>query len=165
MSSKAGKFLANYVDEGLEIDSGWSVENEMTDQRQRLSRLMAMAAIAGEIPRRLGADASPPELRADKRLNNSLKNRFSTICQSWTTLQGEEAPLVVPPFDDEEVRKQAAQIDWDAWWPEHKVWLSNHGRVIANHALKLKGRSWANKLVYRLEFEYNMLRDLLEPVS
>jgi hypothetical protein len=152
------------------FDMNWTPDDETVKQRKRLIETACMALHAGEVPRRLGGDASGPELRADKRLSRQVENRLTSVLRQWggqpADITEEYARMVSgdPETADEPghtVMQAGAQVVWADWWPKHKVLLQEEARRIASHAVKLGKTKEGNRLVHRIELEYNMLDDVL----
>lgn len=158
-----GRYAEQYLDTGLELDMAWTHELEAEQQRERLVRLAVMAMHAGQMPRRLGGDATPLELRADKRAHRQVLARLTSVYRLWGGQPADITERYHRELENEgsELISAAAQVDWEQWWAANKPKHQEHARRIATHALKLTDRKTANRLIHRLEVEWYTLDDIL----
>lgn len=167
MPGKTGhaKYLDEYIDPIMEIEPDWTEENEADEQTARLTEISALATLAKEIPRRLGGDATTPELKEDKVLCRRIKKRAETALRVWGGEPADVTEYLAAIEQDPDAAKElhirAAQVDWSNWWADEKVFLQNRARFVANHALKLQNRKLANRLVNHFELEYRQFEDIL----
>jgi len=145
-------FLAAYQDLALDVSAKDTPAGINAEEAKRLSRTLAMVILAGGIPRRLGADATGEELAIDKR---RAKRVAHVLKQSLTAWNPEGQPLAIDP----DIKKDAAQLDWEQWWIEHRKWLENRITYVATWASKIAHKpediQWAKKAVVRLQNELN----------
>lgn len=144
-----GSFLEQFNDPGLKIEEGWTPEQEVDRQQNRLARQAAMASHALEVPRRLG-DATPAALTADRKLCRRIEARSLQFLRQWATDQEVKPQTHL----DDELKAQAAQVAWVQWWADNKTHLQNELRRIATHALRLghikAGNSMCNRIINEL---------------
>ena len=172
-----GSFLDQFLDVGVHIEPGaWNATTEVEEQRKRLLDECVSALHAKSMKRRLGQEASPQELSADKKIGKMAYNRLLTAFLTWG---GDEADVTeayqeAVRFADPEVHDEAdthelivkgAQMDWDKMWEEKKAYLKLHVRFVANNAVANNDRKSGNKFANRLVNEYNSLGDIFDPVD
>jgi hypothetical protein len=166
-------FLEQFVDQGLAPDPEWTPEQEEATQQARLEKLCLITLHAKSIKRRLGGDASPAELTADKKLAKQVHNRFATCYGFYgepndtNTIEALYAEAETDENQElwQEVTREGAQIDWAKFWLNHALYLKTHIRIVATNAYKLGKKKDGNRLCNRLKNEYEMLNDILGPVD
>jgi hypothetical protein len=183
-----GTFLDQFLDT-VQVEPGhWQARDEEQTQQTRLLCELVSVRHAMEMKRRLGPDASPPELSADKKIAKMVYNRLLTAYETWGAdptnaddvynlakqaereeweeeeMQMEEV-FNLKEVDLPELLIQGAQIDWDAWWQAKKAFLRQHVRFVANNAVANNDRKNGNRFANRFANEYNSIGDVLDPVS
>jgi len=145
-------FLAEWFDPGLEVgtEKPKDIEHE---ECERLARQLAIVAAAGEIPRRIGADADSEELATDKRRSKRVAHVLRQSYLAWAGKHVNGLP------NGDEISKEAAQLDWEAWGKEQEVWLTNRMHYIVTLVHKNNGdEKFAKSAVVRLRNEVSWLR-------
>ena len=151
-------YLAQWVDPALEVSAEESVDKIVKEELERLLRLNAIATAAGQIPRRLGQDASSPELAVDKKRSRRIAHVALQLASAWS---GKDPNKLKVKYD---AAQDAAVVNWNLWWEEHRVWLINRQRYIATWASRQEDQArWCKSAMVRLNnetqwFEY-ALRD------
>lgn len=147
-------FLAEYHDPGLDVGKE-STDKIEEQERERLARQLAIVTAAGEIPRRIGGDADAEELALDKRRAKRVAHVLRQSLAAWGATRKQQANLP----EDEDVHKEAAQMDWAKWSQEHETWIGNRMRYIVTLCYKTNGdERWTKSATVRLRNESQWLR-------
>jgi len=120
-------YLSQWLDPSMEVGDETRSQLERAEV-VRLRRMYMVAAAIVEIPRRLGEDASAHELSVDKKRGRRICHVAVQLISSWT---GKETARI---RITEDLSQEAAVLDWERWWQEHDVWLTNRQRYIATWA-------------------------------
>lgn len=137
-------FITQYYDPALEISRRDTAEGITLAERERLTRMLAVAEAAAAIPRRLGAEASGEELAADKKRAKRMAHALQQSLKAWGG----------PLRDKPEVAQEAAQLRWDVWWADHQVMLANRVRYVVTWCTKAGGdERWTKSAVVKLQNE------------
>ena len=149
-SKASSEYLAAYYDPGIGVRAENPVEIVRVE-RERLYTLYFVALAASQIPKRIGGEATQEELRADKKRCHRIAHVARMSFGRWGgELAGKKEP---------DLKKEAAQIDWDKWWEAHQVALRNRITALANWGLAQdkEGQKWTKSAVQRLENELSWL--------
>ena len=119
-------YLATWYDPALEPGQDLTAKAMREEEIVRLTKLLSVAQAAGTIARRLGADATDEELAIDKKRCRRIAHVAQKVLVSW----GVEKPKTTDAI------REAAIVDWQRWWSEHRVWLDNRRRLVATWAQK-----------------------------
>lgn len=139
-------YLAQWYDPDLSVPEAESVEAITRAEIERLVKLLAITVAVAAIPRRLGADASQQDLALDKRRAKRIGHVAGQLLSAWAG----KAKLPPPP----EVNREAAIVDWKAWWEEHRTWLLNRQRYIATWCQKYEADAkWCKSALVKLNNE------------
>lgn len=152
-----GRFLDDFIDDGLEVDEAWSPEVERVRQVARLRRAVATMVVARGTPRRLGGSASDAELRTDRLTINRVGGRLSNSLIAWAG----GGVDVTDERDDPDVRCEGAQIIWERWWHEHRRRVEVEAYRIGTTTKCLGFRKDGNVMVMRLVNEMRSLDEVL----
>jgi hypothetical protein len=141
-------FLAPLHDPAMEVPEGTDAERITAEELERLARMVNVAMMAAEIPRRVGDEASAEELAIDKKRCRRVRHALTGCYKGWSggNLPEEER--------SDELRQEAAQIDWMAWWGEHDTWLNNRTRLVVTWCFNNGGdERWAKSAVVKYQNE------------
>lgn len=136
-------FLAQWLDPGLKIPEEETADKITRAERERLSRLAAVAKAAGSMPRRLGGDANAKELASDKQYCRRIEHVATQCATAWG------GALQVSG----DVGREAAIVKWDKWCQDHKVWLTNRMKYIATWASNGGDPKFAKSALVKLQNE------------
>ena len=143
-------YVAQWVDGAMAVreDSAASIT---AAEVERLGKLLAIATAAQTVSRRLGTDATDDELAADKRRAKRIAHIASQLMVGWSS-------KVKTTHIDVSVSKQAATVDWQRWWEEHRVFLINRRMYIATWAVKSGAdMKWAKSALVKITNELTWL--------
>jgi hypothetical protein len=145
-------YLTDWNDPGMEV--GKEAPKELAEQEcVRLARQLAIVTAAGEIPRRIGADASAEELALDKRRSKRVAHVLRQNLTAWSGKKTANLP------SGGEIQREAAILDWEKWAAEHQAWLLNRTRYIVTLCFKNNGdEKFAKGAVVKLTNETNWLK-------
>lgn len=148
-----GSFLEQFLEPALEVDMGWDAEAYRTQHGEALMEISGWAHFAQDVPRRLGADATPKELGWDKRLSRKLESRHYSIARLWNFHPADVTEFIMNHQDN--LRVSGAQVDWEAWWEERMAHLRKQLRVVATTGLKTGdnisiANSYCNRIINEL---------------
>lgn len=152
-------FLERWNDAGLEVDMGWDPSAYALTQRERISNLALMASHAAEVPRRLGQDATPEELRVDKLISRRVYTRAMSSLINWGTQEVDQGQSAA---ELEELHRAGAQVIWSKWWEEYRAQMEQELRLVATTALKTGHLKAGNSFCNRLLNELNIMGQLFE---
>lgn len=154
------KFIEQFMDPGIETDHEWTPEKCKELHKERLTRACAVFAHALHIPRRLGSDANPRELAADKRVIKQVLSRYRMYLGQWG---GDPADYEELMQHDATTHQEGAQLDLASYWRDAGAYLGNQLRHTATQALrngyKKEGNSFCNRLVNELNIVGDILYD------
>lgn len=152
------KFLDQWVDEGLEVEPGWSPEDEATRQLERLVPATAVALLVRDHPGRMPESAGRIARKNDKLTARRVYSRLLMYTLQWggTTQEVHTQTLT------SECRQQAAQLDWSKWWQTHRSTLELNMRKVATQAKKNGHLRAGNRYLNRLSNEYRALDEVLD---
>jgi hypothetical protein len=140
-------YLAAWYDPGLKIKDHDTIETIAKEERERLTKLLEVCKRSQTIPRRVGTDANSDELSADRRRAKRIQHVADQCLGAWG------GPVTLT----QDVNREAAQVNWERWWEEHQVWLSNRTKYVATWG-QLRGETrWAKSAVVRLNNEQRWL--------
>lgn len=140
-------FLLQWYDPDLAIKDGETKDAINKEEVERLATLYWIAITAHAIPRRVGSEANQDELAADKQRCRRVAHAAEQLVLMWSGRK-------TVPTISADITRQAAQVNWEAWWAEHSVWLANRLRYIATWAQKEdRNDKWAKGAAVRLNNE------------
>lgn len=146
--NEVSSFLMQWHDPGLTVNEEDTADSLVQEERQRLAKMLAVAEAAQTVPRRLGADATPDELAADKRRSR----RIAHVARQCATAWGKIVSITG------DVSREAAQVNWSQWWETHKTWLINRIKYIVAWAQKTGAdEKWTKSTVVKLTNELTWL--------
>lgn len=143
-------FLQRYFDPELKPRAASREELE-TAEVERISRALSVVLLAGSIPRRLGGDASSEDLALDKKRAKRSAHALNQAMRGWV----KKAFSLDTP--SQEIRKEAAQIDWVQWREAHIIEVHNRLLLIATWGILNNEERWAKSAVVRLENELSWI--------
>lgn len=133
------------VERSAERESSWIDAWEQEDrERLRWDVLVGTQLLA--MKRRLGGDATPDELRDDKKIARRVVHRQAMLLGLWG---GEVGAEPAGEEDQADVRREAAQRDWPIWLRERVEIVRERRRHAATIARAEGARSWGNRACYR----------------
>lgn len=145
-------YLEQWVSGEIQADQNFTTDEYELTQRARVTNAAAVSLLAHEIPRRLGQEATPAMLSADKKVTKKLYHRWLGFIMQWG---GEEADIAEAiAADEEELRRVAAQMDHPADLLAFTEYMNRQISYVAVNALHHDQRKWGNRIVARL---YNEL--------
>lgn len=156
------KYLDQFLDTSRPKDPEWSPESFRAKHLERCENFCDVLSQALSIPRRLGGDASPAELAADKKVLKRLLNRYRGNVSRW---EGEWSPdnaasNAVLSFS-EGTSTTPATFDAEECWTYLKPYLLSELGYAASQA-KFHGSSKiGNKFCARLFNEYAAFADAI----
>jgi hypothetical protein len=156
-------FLDQFLDGALPTPGEWTPQQETEAATERLQREMTIVHCAMMMKRRLGGDASPQELSADKKIAKMVFNRLLTIYETWGGDKEGALDAVLAPGEEE--KAEGAQINWNEFWEAKKGFLKAQVRTMAGNAVANNDRKNGNRFANRYTNEYNSIGDVLDPVS
>lgn len=140
-------FLTVHYDHALEINAKDTLERITAEERERLAHTLAVVVLAGGIPRRLGAEATGEDLALDKRRAKRVVHALKQCLSGWAE-EGAQLP------QSDEIKREAAQLDWQKLKDEHTPMLQNRIRYIVTWSRKTGADDkWTKKAVVRLTNE------------
>lgn len=147
--SMASAFLAAHYDPALAVQDESPADIEVAEQ-DRLLLLATVAQAATQIPKRLTADATPEELKLDKKRCRRIQHVAEQCYNSWG---GKPAKGT-----SRSVNIEAAQVNWNKWWENHRTMLMNRIAYIASYGIAHPEHSkWAKSAMVRVQNELNWL--------
>lgn len=169
MSKSRREFLEEFVDHEYDVPENWTIESLTVVEGKRLAKNGLTARFAADVPRRLGADASGPELSADKKLSKRIAYVYLSL---WTRfIHSPHAPLppeecpgdLLPPRNwksmyvmassIDEVKANGSVVNWDAWWDDLRPRLVARRMVMASFALDRGMPGWGYRMVSSISDE------------
>lgn len=123
-------------------------------EQDRVLRVAAVAVIAANIPRRIGADFSTQELSADKKLCRQIAHAYLRLARLWSA--GKQSYGVTP-----EMGSEAATIIWGTWGEEQCRRIIRRKVYIATWGVKLVYPQEAMSFIHRLDQEEQEIKRLL----
>lgn len=144
-------FLARFYDPELDVSPIESREELDRRQIERVSRALSVVIIAGMTPRRLGGDATDEELALDKKRARRAGHALGQSLKQWTKRK-QNLP------NDDGVRMEGAQINWESWAEAHISELQQQLRCVTTYALRSNEERWGKSAVVRLENELKWLQ-------
>jgi len=143
-------YLGRYYDPALDISEIVNREELERRQIERLVYALAVAGIAGAIPRRLGGDATPEELAIDKKRARRVCHVLSQSLKQWT----KKIPKL--PIDNS-IRNEGATIIWPEWRDAHLATVAGERRIVATFAVQREDEKWGKAAIVRLDNEYGWM--------
>lgn len=128
-----------------------------SEEALRLSKLVTMAAMTTNIPRRIG-DATREEYAADNRIGRQIAHRMSKVLTYWVVKYkpGPVSEAKAP------TNAEAAQVVWKEWWEDHQSLLLRKKRWVASWGVNHSHESEANQFLHLYELEERQLKEVIE---
>lgn len=143
------QFLERYYDPKLEPPE--TTIKELEDaQVARLTRALVVVMYTGSIPRRLGGDATGPELAADKKRSRRVAHAIKQSLHGWQK-SGYKLP------EGEELRIEGTQIIWHDWYGAYLTDLASQTTLLVTWSIRNEERRWGRSAVVRFENERNWI--------
>jgi hypothetical protein len=143
-------YLLQWYDHGLEVDPSDTRESIRQGEIERLAKLLAIATQIQTVPRRLGGSATPEDLAKDKIRAKRVAHVVLQLLTAWGEEPGNGAVA--------DVASEAAQMAWERWWQEHRVWLLNRQRYLATWCQKTGADpKWCKSALVRVNNELQWL--------
>lgn len=161
------KRYERWLDDAAEPDANFNLEVWQETHIESLLNIARMAYYASLIPRRLGENATPPELAFDKKFSRKLKSIIlGLISGQWQLAEVREEfqdtlanPLDPDDEQDLELRASAATVDWQEWLTGFQEITRLSLRYVAANLHGVDPKA-ANRLCHRLEQEIAQVSDL-----
>ncbi len=141
-------FLERYYDGATDLGGVPNREALEARQIERLARALSIVIGTAAIPRRLGGDATSPDLALDKKRARRFAHALRSSIGSWVKRIPE-----LPNGD--EIKRASAQMNWAAFCDDHCTTIQTELRRCATWAIKHDDRRWGKSAVVRLENELN----------
>lgn len=154
------RFLEQFKDDGLPHDPSWTPDGERSRQLDRLVHPAAVAMLCAEWSGRLAENQYTRQQRSmDKKISRRVTARLTQAIITW----GGDAGMVAEyqQLHVDEIRKEAAILDWSKWWADHKVHVTACLRHVATQAVKNGYIKDGNSFCNALSNEYRSLDDVL----
>jgi hypothetical protein len=175
-------FLNAFADLGFVPPDNWTYEAIARAEAQRVRKNAFIAAVAAEIPRRLGEHADSFDLAGDRYLSKGIAHIYYTLWRRLTAAKNaplraedmteEELQVLYPPADwdllktraaaHDEARRLGRTVIWEAWWNELHPRLLARRRAIATFALKQDLLSWGYRVVSGITSEIDWVETKFE---
>lgn len=158
-------FVEQWLDSAYPLDNEWDPEQFAVKQRERIILNIIIAEAAHAIPRRLGADATPPELAKDKKLNKRLRARWISILHLW-----EGQPADVEEYKQhhqdslQSLNTVAMQRNWHEFMAGYVVEMRDLLANAANNAVNKGENRTANRYCNRLLNELTQIHQLYQEI-
>ena len=148
VGTRAESTLRLYLDPGIVFPDGTTTKSLVEDEIDRITYFLILVVIANEIPRRLGGDASDPELAADKRRCRRVGWALRQSLALWGVDREPDLSC------DEEMRKEGIQMIWLDYRIEHSAQVNEARRYLATWALD-RDPDWGRIAIRNLTKELN----------
>lgn len=134
---------------------------------QRLRVWTYAAAIAMNFPRRLGPDASPEELSADKKISKRICHLYHLTWGMMYERRESSKPPIWGDWDvaneDSRIRRQGATVIWAEKLPELIYVVENRIALVTSQETPIRQlRQWKKRRLHLLEYELKGLRRIHE---
>lgn len=143
--------MERYYDAGLHLARETTAQGLAREEIARLARQVAIVRVAGSIPRRLGAEAERQELSLDHKRAKRVAHALGQSLNAWTS-----KPRV--DLNEEVIRREGAQLEWEVFAAEHRTAISTSLRVIATWAIRNDELRWGRSAVINLTNELAWMR-------
>lgn len=140
-------YVERFYDSGIVLPEYIDRRQITYNEIDRIARAFAIIAYAGQIPRRLGNDATDEELSLDKKRAKRVAHALIQSSKGW---QVRSEPKIV---NDEEIRLLAIHLNWEAFGPAHLTTVQGRMRVVATYAVKQDDFRWGRSALTKLENE------------
>jgi hypothetical protein len=152
------RFLDEYYDETFELSAerlrDWSPNGEASQRCLWLARNAKITSLAEQIPRRLGGDATPQELSADKKNMRRSSYMLRTQSEIWLGVIPEPVrPKINWDEYTDSMRISAAQMIFHNWISGAIVDTQILRKEITTRSVQTGNRKWANRVVNLLTKE------------
>ena len=141
-------YLAQWYDPEMQIRDGETKATIEKFERERLSKMVAVASAAQSVPRRLGADADSDELAEDKKRCRRVQHAAAQCLKDWGGAVNNVG----------DVTREAAQVDWAKFGESQQVDLLNRLRYISTWAMNGGDAAFAKTACVRLNNEMRWLQ-------
>lgn len=150
----------DYIDPTVDT-TGLTKERLQELHGLRLRGIEALARAAGNAKRRLGPDATPAQLAADKKLCRSLAHRFMQLRGMWLQDDWSKALRMVS-MADPSVAVGDAGVVWERFARDELERVNRSLREVATWGVKAgpQGWIWAKQRVVLLERERDLWREI-----
>lgn len=139
-------YLERHYDSGIRLPRNLDRSMLTNQEIERIVRSLTMMRVISEIPRRLGEDASAPELALDKRRARRVGWAFQQSLLNWR----KKIPRLTA---DDDLRSQASLLVWEAFVPAHSTELRGRMALIATWSIRMEDTRWGRSAIVRLENE------------
>lgn len=147
-------YLDPYYDADAKYPKTWSAETIIVEEIERLVETEFLATEAADMPRRLGKDATPRQLSADKKVSRSMAHAARMSLRAWATeiatvpTKGSGKSTIVQARQ-EAIRVEAARVNWQ-WFVDDAVSVMMlRCRLVASWAIDNGNRSFGNRAISR----------------
>lgn len=149
------KYLDNAYDSGIDPDPNWDPAKEIDKNLERLYAEAALGWNAEAIPRRLGKDATPLELKRDKAFSKRYAYGVQDLLKQWGATPSQITKAIKQKQKDPKLRSKAAQIDWEDHIYQLCAILRHEMRYTATNGRHHNEDKAANAILLRLDNEIN----------
>ena len=146
----AYSFVGRYFDPGLEIPRAISRESLVSSEIDRITGAMTIIYVVGSIRRRLGIEATDPELALDKKRAKRVGWALTQSLICWS----KKAPKIQVTA---EVQREGHHLEWDQFILSHVTQLNTDLRLLATWAIQNDESRWGRTAVVNLENELRWL--------
>lgn len=136
--------VEDYVDHALELPDTADEDHFNTLHARRLDRLQQQAVALAAMPRRLGRDATPAELAADKRASRSVRHWAGVLADGWRSVRGAGGLF------NYEIRNALWQTEAGEALAGMPKWRTEIATYATRNAV---ARNWANNRLHLLQQE------------
>lgn len=150
------RYIDQYIDNGLEPEPVFTVEelDGLTEKHcERLAREIALGNLVLAHKRRLGHDATPRELAADRSFAKRYRYGAENLLESWNVSPKRIRELVKAAERTETTKIAAAQVNWHEHIVNLCAYLRHEMRFVATNANYHNLVKEGSKLILRLENE------------
>lgn len=160
-----GNFLEQWFDGALEVNEDFSWDQLIDEQIERLFRQGATSLLIAGMKRRLGGEATPVELRKDKKLARKVFHRSVALLRQWSSEKESYNYADVEEYANthaSDLQPLAAQLDWKDFFSNHRREMNDALRICATHAIKTGNQEYANPICNRFYNELTQFGSLKE---
>jgi len=145
-------YLERYFDESIRLPSVASREELEAREIDRILKDISVILLAGAMPNRVSPD--PEAIQLDRRRARRVGHALSNSLKGWT-----KRGLTPPVYD--ELRREAAQLDWEKWLAVHVATVERELALLATWAIRTGERKWGKSAVVKLENEIHWVQNSL----
>lgn len=143
---------------GYRKAKGWTATGQAEEEMDRLAYGINVAASAVAVPRRLGPDATPEELAADKKLAKGILHRLRELLRLWQDLATVDAAEAEP---DEDAAAEGARVDWEEWSEDWTADLIQRRGEVAASTVEDEPEL-GNRLCHLYDRELHQISEVIE---